>query len=86
MVSFLTNIAEKEIKHGHKPELTMWRNRASLFVSKLLNELKAYTRQQYPFNAPYNEDLGPLLWWSALCNNELSQILPVGLLTPFVYA
>ncbi|XP_006461004.1 hypothetical protein AGABI2DRAFT_117929 [Agaricus bisporus var. bisporus H97] len=77
VVSFLTNIAEKEIKHGHKPELTMWRNRASLFVSKLLNELKAYTRQQYPFNAPYNEDLGPLLWWSALCNNELSQILPI---------
>ncbi|KAF7760558.1 hypothetical protein Agabi119p4_11234 [Agaricus bisporus var. burnettii] len=77
VASFLTNIAEKEIKHGHKAELTMWRNRASLFVSKLLNELKAYTRQQYPFNAPYNEDLGPLLWWSALCNNELSQILPI---------
>ncbi|KAF7768644.1 hypothetical protein Agabi119p4_7887 [Agaricus bisporus var. burnettii] len=77
VANFLISTAEKEINHGHKPELTIWRNRASVFISKLLNELKAYSRQQYPFNSPYDEDTGPLLWWSALCKNELSQVLPI---------
>jgi hypothetical protein len=77
VANYLLGIAANEIKHGHKPELQKWQGHAFVFTPKLVNELKAYSRQQYPFNSPNDKDLGPLLWWSALCDNELSQILLV---------
>ena len=74
---FLLETAEKEILHGDKPELIIWKGRARDFKKTLLNEIKRYVRQQYPFNQQIDSNYPLITWWQALQGSEHAQILPV---------
>ena len=43
----------------------------------LLDEMKRYARQQYPFNQQINSNYTLITWWQALQGSEHAQILPV---------
>lgn len=77
VIRFLVDIAHKEILHGHKTLFTQWKGKAGLYKSKLLIELQAYARQQYPFNQVFDETLGVLSWWKSLQGSKHAQVLPV---------
>jgi hypothetical protein len=74
---FLAETAQKEIMFGDKPELTRWKGRAGDFKKALLDEMKRFSRQQYPFNQQFDENRAIITWWEALQGSEHAQILPV---------
>lgn len=74
---FLVETAQKEIMYGNKPELIQWKGRAGDFKKTLLDEMKRYARQQYPFNQQFDENRAIITWWEALQGSEHAQILPV---------
>jgi hypothetical protein len=74
---FLLDVAEKEILHGHREELTRWKGRAGEFKKTLLDEMKKYARQQYPFNERFDSNQATITWWKRLEGGDYAQILPV---------
>ena len=78
---FLAETAEKEILYGDKDELTRWKGRAGEFKKALLDEMKRYARQQYPFNQQIDSNQAIVTWWEALQGGDRSQILPVSLIS-----
>ena len=74
---FLLETAQREIFHGNKPELLQWKGRAGEFKKTLLDEMKRYARQQYPFNQDIDSNCTMITWWQALQGSEHAQILPV---------
>ena len=74
---FLVETAQKEIMYGDKPDLIRWKGRAGDFKKTLLDEMKRYARQQYPFNQQFDENRAIITWWEALQGGEHAQILPV---------
>jgi hypothetical protein len=76
---FLVETAEKEILHGNKDEFTRWKGRANEFMRVLLDEMKRYARQQYPFNQRIDPNQAVTTWWQALqgTGSNHAQILPV---------
>jgi hypothetical protein len=76
---FLVETAEKEILHGNKDEFTRWKGRASEFMQVLLDEMKRYARQQYPFNQQIDTNQAVITWWQALqgTGSDHAQVLPV---------
>lgn len=80
VVNFLANVAHKEIHHGKKALLIQWKGKASIFKQTLVAEMKAYGRQQYPFNISMRNDTGVMAWWQALEGTKDAEILPVSLL------
>jgi len=74
---FLLETAEKEILHGNKEELTRWKGRTGEFKKVLLDEMKRYARQQYPFNQRIDSTRAIITWWEALQGSDHAQILPV---------
>lgn len=79
VAKYLLHLGEQEILHGHKLAFTKWKGRAQLFMERLLSELMAYARNQYPFNAVFKEDVprSCLKWWESLVGNGDAEILPV---------
>ena len=77
VVLFLVEIAQKEIMYGDKHDLIRWKGRAGDFKKMLLDEMKRYARQQFPFNQQFNENRAVITWWEALQGSEHAQILPV---------
>jgi hypothetical protein len=74
---FLVETAQKEIMYGDKPELIRYKGRAGDFKKTLLDEMKRYARQQYPFNQRFDENRAIISWWEALQGSEHARILPV---------
>jgi len=74
---FLLEIAQKEIFYGDKLELIQWKGRAGEFKKTLLEEMKRYARQQYPFNQQIDSNRAIIAWWQALQGSEHAQLLPV---------
>ncbi|KDR75453.1 hypothetical protein GALMADRAFT_140951 [Galerina marginata CBS 339.88] len=74
---FLLDTVQKEIVHGDKPELICWKGRAGDFKKTLLNEMKRYAHQQYPFNQQIDGNHAVITWWQALQGSEHAQILPI---------
>lgn len=74
---FLFETAEKEIIHGDNPKLIQWKGRAGEFKKTLLEEMKRYARQQYPFNQEIDSNCTMITWWQAFQGSEHAQILPV---------
>ena len=74
---FLVEAAEKEILYGDKDELTRWKGRAGEFKKALLDEMKRYARQQYPFDQRIDSKQAIITWWEALQGSDHAQILPV---------
>jgi hypothetical protein len=74
---FLLEVAEKEIIHGHRKELTQWKGRAGEFKKTLLDEMKKYARQQYPFNEKFGDNQAAITWWKRLEGSDYAQVLPV---------
>jgi len=77
VTQFLLDIAEKEILHGHWKELTRWKGWAGEFKKTLLDEMKKYARQQYPFNERFNDNQATITWWKRLEGGDYAQILLV---------
>lgn len=89
VVLFLLEVAEKEILHGIKPLLVIWKGRAGEFKRVLLEEAKRYARQQYPFNQHIDSKRSILSWWRALEGSEFASVLPVSFSAsrrPIVYS
>ena len=63
---FLVETAKKEILHRSKDEFTRWKGHASEFMQVLLNEMKGYAHQQYPFNQQIDTNQAIITWWQAL--------------------
>jgi hypothetical protein len=74
---FLVETAEKEIHYGDKAQLTRWKGRAGEFKKVLLDEMKRYARQQYPFNQRIDTNRAIITWWEAIQGSDHAQILPV---------
>ena len=74
---FLVDTAQNEILHGHQEESTKWKGRAGDFKAALLEEMKKYIRQQYPFNNKVNNKNGIIVWWQVLQGSDHAQILSV---------
>jgi hypothetical protein len=53
---FLVETTQKEIMFRDKPELIRWKGRAGDFTTTLLDEMKRYARQRYPFNQQFDEN------------------------------
>ena len=77
VTKFLAETAQNEILHGHRGEFTRWKGRAGDFKAALLEEMKKYSRQQYPFNNKVNDKHGIIVWWKALQGSDHAQVLPV---------
>jgi hypothetical protein len=77
VVLFLVETVQKEIMYGDKPDLTRWKGRAGDCKKTLLDEMKRYARQQFPFNQQFDENRAITTWWEALQGSEHAQILPV---------
>ncbi|KAF8914403.1 hypothetical protein CPB84DRAFT_1841112 [Gymnopilus junonius] len=60
VAQFLVTASQKEILFGDNEKLTKWKGRASDFKKKLLDEMKRYARQQFPFNTPSMKTLASL--------------------------
>lgn len=73
----LVETAQMEIQHGDNQELIRWKGRAKEFKKILLDEMKRYARQQYPFNQRIDSKRAVITWWEALQGNDHAQILPV---------
>jgi hypothetical protein len=80
VTKFLVETAQNEILHGHREEFTRWKGRAGDFKAALLEEMKKYARQQYPFNNKVDKKHGIIVWWKALQGSDHAQILPVSAL------
>lgn len=78
VAKYLLHLGEQEILHGHKLAFTKWKGRAQPFMERLLSELMAYARNQYPFNAVFKDDVprSCLKWWESLVGNGDAEILP----------
>lgn len=74
VTKFLVETAQNEILHGHRKEFTRWKGD---FKAGLLDEMKKYARQQYPFNNKVDDRYGIIVWWQALQGSDHAQILPV---------
>ena len=59
VVKFLAETAQNEILHGHQEEFTRWKCHAKDFTATLLEEMKKYVCQQYPFNNKVNNNYRP---------------------------
>ncbi|PPQ79004.1 hypothetical protein CVT26_003963 [Gymnopilus dilepis] len=71
-------LPEEEVLKGNKQELTKWKGRADEFKKKkLLDEMKRYARQQFPFNTPVDENFGIIAWWQGLRGYAFLEILLV---------
>lgn len=77
VTKFLVETAQNEILHGDNVELTRWKGRAREFTRVLLDEMKRYARQQYPFNQRIDSNRAIITWWQALQGSDHAQILPV---------
>ncbi|PPQ82630.1 hypothetical protein CVT26_001386 [Gymnopilus dilepis] len=77
VMRFLVQSAESEVMKGHEEALTKWKGRATEFRNQLLNELKMYARQQFPFNTRVDGNKAIIAWWQASQGHELAQILPI---------
>ena len=77
VVLFLLGVAESEILHAIKPLLVVWKGRAGEFKKVLLEEMKRYARQQYPFNQHIDSKQPIISWWRALEGSEFASVLPV---------
>lgn len=77
VTKFLLEVAVKEILQGDRDELTQWKGRAGEFKKTLLDEMKKYARQQYPFNERFDSNEATITWWKKLEGSENAQVLPV---------
>lgn len=77
VTKFLVETAQNEILHGHQEEFIRWKGRARDFKAALLEEMKKYARQQYPFNNKVDKKHGIIVWWKVLQGSDHAQILPV---------
>ncbi|KAL0952524.1 hypothetical protein HGRIS_006785 [Hohenbuehelia grisea] len=78
VADFLRDIATNEALFGHKPALTKWGTKATLFLAALKAELLTYTRGDAPYDIPLHET-GPrscMQWWDGLVGRNSAQILP----------
>ncbi|KAL1701959.1 ribonuclease H-like domain-containing protein [Schizophyllum commune] len=73
---FLADIAKNEIMHGKRPQFTLWKGRATAMKATLISEVKAYSRNQYPYNAPFSQEAGASAWWQALAGQPGGTLLP----------
>ena len=80
VTKFLLEVAVKEILHGDQEELTQWKGRAGEFKKTLLDEMKKYARQQYPFNERFDSNEATITWWKKLEGSENAQVLPVSVI------
>lgn len=77
VTKFLLEVAVMEILHGDHEELTQWKGRAGEFKKTLLDEMKKYARQQYPFNERFDNNEATITWWKKLEGSENAQVLLV---------
>ena len=66
VTKFLLEVAVKEILHGDRKEFTQWKGQAGEFKKTLLDEMKKYARQQYPFNERFDSNEAIVTWWKKL--------------------
>ena len=63
VTKFLLEFAVKEILKGDCEELTQWKGQAGELKKRLLDEMKKYARQQYPFNERLDSNEVTIMWW-----------------------
>ncbi|KAL1671215.1 hypothetical protein EV122DRAFT_256649 [Schizophyllum commune] len=77
VVAFLVDVAKNEIMHGDRPQFTRWKGRAKDMKTTLIAEMKAYSRNQYPYNTRFlRDDSSARAWWQALAGQPEATLLP----------